>query len=1426
MLYTLYLNFRNKIIEYTLPSCNNRKLSVDISSKLGINECCLSLEIMDKIWRMRSDQRLMISDAETGNAENEIVLEDGKTINVNIRKTAVSFAVLVVAVTENIHCFRKYSIIDTVKIGNDDNAEINICDGFVSKKHAVISHTDKQTVITDFSKNGIYINNTRADAETVLGIFDIIYIFGTKIIYLGNVLAVNNQEKTKVTLAQADIDDNCVPSMSETDELSVGSPRLRTNSDKTKSVIESPELKSTDNNKKYDIYGFIKLMMPSAAILSSAANFRGDSVNIAGMIGGFAVISIAGGAAFNFLYDMSARYLYKKNQIYNKNISDTYFAQKEKEFKEKQQKYRDMVNSQFRSTDELTDILETESSYLWNRSRNDDDFLKIRLGTGQSDFSRYIDVSQNVLKNDNYFKTHACDLMKKYKKIKDIVICVDLCSQKIFGLIGENDRIYETAGCIAVETAAIHKCSDVRIMIFYDKSESEYFSWMRWLPHTFSSGKKQRYAADSFNSYKNILFILTDELSRRTESRNEGYTGRFFPHYVVFCSSEKIFRNETILKYIVSSEELGVTFILMYNNSQKLPNQCRTVISRIKGEEGIYRLDEISDKTVDMNFDDISYKKADHFARGLIGLYEEENNSTIMPDSINYFDMISVRHPEEIDILKRYKMNRAYESICACIGVSDNNKLFCLDIHEKKHGPHGLVAGTTGSGKSEALQTMIISIAMNYHPDEISFVLIDYKGGGMSDIFEHLPHTAGIVTNITDISENGCSQARRALISIKSEIKRRQKIFKSYNLNHIDAYMQLFRAGKTDEPLPHIIIVVDEFAELKKEQPDFISQLVSTARVGRSLGLHLILATQKPTGVVDEQIWSNSRFRLCLKVQDKTDSIGMLKRPEAASLTVTGRAYIQIGNNEIFDMVQTAYSGAVYNSDDSFADRDSSAYMIDIDGNDSVIRALQSRGEQKITQLDAMVHNIIKTCSENNIICARKLWLDPLPSVLSCEDTAKFGYTDFSSGLVCVIGAVDDPENQDIRPAVLDMYENENIIIAGNTGSGKTTLINTMLCSLLENYSPDKVNLYIFDFAGGLFDVYRKVPHCIDVFSSVTDSTMKSFFNNIFNEIHERKLLFIKAGVSNYRDYSALKSNMPSLVICFDGYYLFRELYPENDDDFMRVSRDCVKYGIYIIVSVKQIADMKFKTRQNFKTIIPLQLNDFTEYNDIFGLHINFDMPQCSGRGFIKYGKVMEFQTAVCFNPDSASDRTMQMSEKFELISSKYSDSINKKHSAANKYNNDFYCLHLKNVSASEYSEFADSIINNCPDVYIWAYNKINLNYSEINNNVRNFIGTDGAYDMLVNLKNEFSARNQERKKYGRSTYKNLTVIICSMADFCKCIYDDEYEEDMSGITEIFFREGSGLGISFISDIDTKSRYLDTDAARIFMSYNTGVDYA
>ena len=230
---------------------------------------------------------------------------------------------------------------------------------------------------------------------------------------------------------------------------------------------------------------------------------------------------------------------------------------------------------------------------------------------------------------------------------------------------------------------------------------------------------------------------------------------------------------------------------------------------------------------------------------------------------------------EQLNILNRWQTNNPVTSLSTVIGVHSDLEPFKLDLHEKFHGPHGLIAGSTGSGKSEFIITYILSLAINYHPYEVQFVLIDYKGGGLAGAFLNketgvkLPHLVGTITNLDT------SEMNRTLVSINSELKRRQRVFNATkdalgeSTIDIYKYQRLYREGKVKEPMAHLFIISDEFAELKSQQPDFMDQLISTARIGRSLGVHLILATQKPSGVVDNQIWSNTRFRVCLRVQEK-----------------------------------------------------------------------------------------------------------------------------------------------------------------------------------------------------------------------------------------------------------------------------------------------------------------------------------------------------------------------------------------------------------------------------------------------------------------------------------------------------------------------------------------------------------------------------
>ena len=323
------------------------------------------------------------------------------------------------------------------------------------------------------------------------------------------------------------------------------------------------------------------------------------------------------------------------------------------------------------------------------------------------------------------------------------------------------------------------------------------------------------------------------------------------------------------------------------------------------------------------------------------------------------------------------------------VGVNSEGELFNLDLHEKYHGPHGLVAGMTGSGKSEFIITYILSMAVNYHPDEVSFILIDYKGGGLAGAFENadrcikLPHLAGTITNLDGAS------IKRSLISIQSELRRRQSIFNdalritNEGTMDIYKYQQLYRDKVVTEPLPHLFIISDEFAELKTQQPDFMDQLISAARIGRSLGIHLILATQKPSGVVDDQIWSNSKFRVCLKVQERADSQDMIKCPDAAELTQTGRFYLQVGYNELFALGQSAWCGADYIPTDVIEKTvDTSIQVIDNIGR-VVMNVMPSQkkkiGKASTKQIVSVVKYLSDLAKEENVY-ARPLWLEPIPA--------------------------------------------------------------------------------------------------------------------------------------------------------------------------------------------------------------------------------------------------------------------------------------------------------------------------------------------------------------------------------------------------------------------------------------------------------------
>ncbi len=363
----------------------------------------------------------------------------------------------------------------------------------------------------------------------------------------------------------------------------------------------------------------------------------------------------------------------------------------------------------------------------------------------------------------------------------------------------------------------------------------------------------------------------------------------------------------------------GFSLICVSPRLINIPNECKAFVSIGDKKSGVFENELIANKQKEFvaDFDPTLniYECCKIIGNIPIDIAKEEQ---ALPTSVSFLEMYNVGMVEQLNILNRWKVNDPTKTLQTPVGLDKSRELFKLDLHEKAHGPHGLIAGMTGSGKSEFIITYILSMAMNYHPYEVTFILIDYKGGGLTGAFENretgmrLPHLAGTITNLDTVEMN------RSLASIQSELRKRQRQFNeardSLNESTIDIYkyQSLYRRGLVKKPISHLFIISDEFAELKDQRPEFMEQLISTARIGRSLGVHLILATQKPSGVVNDQIWSNSKFRVCLRVQDKSDSMDMIKCPDAAELKNTGRFYLQVGYNELFAMGQAAWAGAQY----------------------------------------------------------------------------------------------------------------------------------------------------------------------------------------------------------------------------------------------------------------------------------------------------------------------------------------------------------------------------------------------------------------------------------------------------------------------------------------------------------------------------------
>lgn len=763
-------------------------------------------------------------------------------------------------------------------------------------------------------------------------------------------------------------------------------------------------------------------------------------------------------------------------------VYQKYIASKRQEIEECRNREWTERNEIYIPAEQEIQQVETFSPDLFDRTPQDEDFLCVRLGSGPIESARQVNYKkQEKLEIEDDLSLLPEQTASFYKELQNAPVICDLKNVNAVGITGEEADRFELLKLIVTDVALRHFAADVKLFFVAEKEHAGRMHLFRFLPGAYCVQTDTRGIVTDDESKTLIFEYLYKELTMRAQEK------RSYPHLLIFFYDEYGYKKHPISQFTEKGKDLGVTFLFFGQTRADIPVGCDYVVQLSGGYRGVLINAAEKSKTVPFVSSQISDTLAVRIVRTLAPVCTDEVSlEGELIKNISMFKMLNILSVEDLDLKARWSASKVTKSMAAPVGVSKTG-IVMLDLHDKAHGPHGLVAGTTGSGKSEILQTYILSMATLYHPYEAAFVIIDFKGGGMVNQFAQLPHLLGAITNIDGNAIN------RSLKSIKAELQKRQKYFAQADVNHIDKYIRKYKAGEVSEPLPHLIIIVDEFAELKAEQPEFMKELISAARIGRSLGVHLILATQKPAGQVNEQIWSNSRFKLCLKVQSKEDSNEVLKSPLAAEIKEPGRAYLQVGNNEIFELFQSAYSGAPEREDEGTGKAFTIYEVPDGGKKVPVYVKKKNKGQEGMNnQLEAIVSYVSEYFRSIQIPQLPDICLPPLRECIEFPPVSKEAVQEQKKevGFYAWIGVYDDPDHQNQDQYAVNLSA-ANMIIIGSAQTGKTTILQNVIRSLSEQYTPDEVAIYIIDFASMVLKNFETLNHVGGVVSSSEDEKLK-----------------------------------------------------------------------------------------------------------------------------------------------------------------------------------------------------------------------------------------------------------------------------------------------------------------------------------------------
>ncbi|MFF1357987.1 type VII secretion protein EccCa [Streptomyces sp. NPDC058297] len=867
--------------------------------------------------------------------------------------------------------------------------------------------------------------------------------------------------------------------------------------------------------------------------------------------------------------------------------------------------------------------LVAEGSRVWERRTGDEDFGQVRVGLGPQGLATPLVPPQTAPVEELEPLTAGAmqRFLAAHGTLEDLPMAVSLRAFYHVTVSGEPQTVRGTARAVVASLASLHSPEDLVIAVATGREAAPQWEWAKWLPHSQTSGQ-----TDGAGSRRLITTdpmeleaMLTTRLQGRPRFHPGGAPVPEQPHLVVVLDGVSL----PPMSMLASPEGLqGVSVVEVVPGELTTGRGDLSIVVQprsltLESAHGV-----VYEGTPDL----LSYEAADALARQLAPLRMASGGDDDEPllANLDFTDLLSLGDAASVDTKRTWRPRSQAERLRVPIGVGEDGRPVMLDLKEAAQegmGPHGLCVGATGSGKSELLRTLVLGLAVTHSSETLNFVLADFKGGATFAGMAQMPHVAAVITNLAD----DLTLVDRMGDSIRGELNRRQEMLRDAgNYANIHDYEKARAAGAPLQPIPSLVLVIDEFSELLTAKPDFIEMFVQIGRIGRSLGVHLLLASQRLEEGRLRGLETYLSYRIGLRTFSAAESRAALGVPDAYELpNVPGSGFLKYGTDEMVRF-KAAYVSGTYRT--GSAQTAVAGGQLPVDRRPVLFTAAevpvqyaavpQQRPEAAPTTDDALsdtVLDVIVRRLEAQGPAAHQVWLPPLDSPPSLDSLlpglaavqgrglTQPGY-EGAGRLIVPAGLVDKPYEQRRDPLWCDFSGAAgHMQILGGPQSGKSTLLRSLIASFALTHTPYEVQFYALDFGGGGLSAVAGLPHVGGVASRLDPEKVRRTVAEVYGVMTRREEYFRSSGIASIGDFRARRArgdisvtDQPwgDVFLVIDGWGNFRADYEGLEPAVLDIAARGLGYGIHLVLTASRSMEVRANMKDHLMNRLELRLGD------------------------------------------------------------------------------------------------------------------------------------------------------------------------------------------------------------------------------------------